>query len=100
MRYAIVKDSLVANIVEWSGNSEFIVDGELIPADDNAWIGGEYVDGAFVARVVEPHVPTYTEQRAAAYGSLESQIEFITENGLDAWQAKVAEIKALYPKPE
>jgi len=26
------------------------------------------------------------------------QIEFITENGLDAWQAKVAEIKARHPK--
>ena len=28
----------------------------------------------------------------------ESQIEFITENGLEAWQTKVAEIKARYPK--
>ena len=32
------------------------------------------------------------------YGSVESQIEFITENGLDAWKTKVDEIKAKYPK--
>jgi hypothetical protein len=32
------------------------------------------------------------------YGSVESQIEFITENGLDAWKTKVDEIKTKYPK--
>ena len=36
--------------------------------------------------------------RVVEYGSAETQIEFITENGLEAWQAKVAEIKAKYPK--
>ena len=36
--------------------------------------------------------------RKAAYGNVESQVEFISENGLDAWQAKVAEIKAANPK--
>jgi hypothetical protein len=28
MKYAIVKDSLVTNIVEWDGSSEYAVDGE------------------------------------------------------------------------
>ena len=37
--------------------------------------------------------------RLAEYGSAESQIEFITENGLEAWQTNVAEIKARNPKP-
>ena len=32
------------------------------------------------------------------YGTLASQIEYITENGLEAWQAKVAQIKADNPK--
>lgn len=36
--------------------------------------------------------------RKAAYGSIEQQIEYITENGIDAWQTKVAEIKANNPK--
>ena len=36
--------------------------------------------------------------RMSEYGSVESQIEFITEQGLDAWQTKVQEIKTKYPK--
>ena len=36
--------------------------------------------------------------RKSEYGSVDSQIEFITENGLDAWKTKVDEIKGKYPK--
>lgn len=36
--------------------------------------------------------------RLNSYGKPEDQLEFITENGLEAWQAKVAEIKAQNPK--
>lgn len=47
----------------------------------------------------EPFVPsTYVEKRVLEYGSVLSQLEFITENGLEAWQTKVAEIKKKYPK--
>lgn len=46
---------------------------------------------------VDPR-PQYVQDRAAAYGTLESQIEYITENGLAAWQAHVAQIKADNPK--
>ena len=48
---------------------------------------------------VDPR-PQYVQDRTAAYGSAESQLEYITENGLDAWQTKVAQIKADNPKPE
>ena len=41
---------------------------------------------------------TWLEGRIDEYGANAHQIEFITENGLEAWQAKVAEIKAKYPK--
>ena len=36
--------------------------------------------------------------RVNEYGSIAEQIEYITENGLDAWQSKVNSIKAKYPK--
>jgi len=36
--------------------------------------------------------------RQKEYGSPEKMIEFITENGLEAWQSKVQEIKTKYPK--
>ena len=41
---------------------------------------------------------SWLQNRIFDYGDVSSQIEFITENGLEAWQAKVAEIKAKYPK--
>ena len=40
----------------------------------------------------------YSLLREQEYGETRDQIEFITENGLEAWQTKVAEIKAKYPK--
>tara|TARA_R100001443_G_scaffold105627_2_gene114695 strand:+ start:154 stop:468 length:315 start_codon:yes stop_codon:yes gene_type:complete len=36
--------------------------------------------------------------RQKEYGSTAEQIEYITENGLEAWQTKVQEIKTKYPK--
>ena len=36
--------------------------------------------------------------RQKEYGSLESQIEYITEKGLDAWKTNVQTIKTKYPK--
>jgi len=37
-------------------------------------------------------------KRLNAYGDWRDQLEFITENGLEAWQSKVTEIKSRYPK--
>ena len=36
--------------------------------------------------------------RIKEYGSIAEQIEYITENGIEAWQSKVNSIKAKYPK--
>jgi hypothetical protein len=89
MAYAIVKNSLVTNIVEWDGVSEYAVDGELIQADANAWIGGEY-NGSFVTQPpAPPYEPTAEElQKAAdkqsahdklsALGLTDAEIEAIT----------------------
>jgi len=45
--------------------------------------------------VVEPQ---WLQDRREAYGSSATQLEYITENGLEAWQTHVAEIKAMIPK--
>ncbi len=66
MNYAIVKDSLVTNMVEWDGVSEYNVDGELVQATDVAYIGGTY-NGSFVARPpATPYQPTAEEIQKAA----------------------------------
>ena len=38
------------------------------------------------------------QKRLGSYGTPQDQLEFITENGLEAWQTRVAEIKTLHPK--
>jgi len=66
MAYAIVKDNLVTNIVEWDGVSEYTVDGELVQATDVAYVGGAY-NGSFVARPPTPvPEPTAEEIQKAA----------------------------------
>ena len=42
--------------------------------------------------------PQWLDDRIAAYGTTASQLEYITENGIEAWQAHVATIKANNPK--
>ena len=89
MSYAIIKNSLVTNIVEWDGSSEYTVDGELVQADANAYIGGTY-NGSFVARPVEPTPEPTPEQaqkaadkqsahdKLSALGLTDAEIEAIT----------------------
>lgn len=46
----------------------------------------------------ETVVPDWYISRQEAYGSPASQIEFITEHGIDAWRTHVEAVKALFPK--
>ena len=39
-------------------------------------------------------------QRRAAYGSAEEQLEFLAEHGIEAFRERQAAIKARHPKPD
>ena len=80
MAYAIVKNSLVTNMVEWDGVSEYTVDGELVQADANAYIGGTY-NGSFVARPVEP-TPEPTPEQAQKAADKQSAHDKLSALGL------------------
>ena len=41
---------------------------------------------------------TAIDKRKAEYGTVEQQLEYITENGLTKWQENVTAIKKKYPK--
>ena len=43
--------------------------------------------------------PDWLKGRKLEYGSVDSQIEYIAEKGLAAWQTEVARIKTKYPQP-
>ena len=53
-----------------------------------------------VVEEVVDDTPAWLLARQVAYGAVEAQVEYITENGLEAWQAKVAQIKTDNPKPD
>ena len=96
MKYALIKNNKVELIsyqqtegyVEVSDN----VFAEMIRKQDGTF---DYTDEFKSAHT---KVDTYEDKRIKEYGSIAEQIEYITENGLDAWQSKVNSIKAKYPK--
>ena len=64
-KYAVVKDGIVKNLIQWDGG-EYHADGQLIEATHDAYIGGAYTDGAFVPRPPEPEPePTAEEVQLA-----------------------------------
>lgn len=58
------------------------------------------VDKGGVSEPSEEPTPEWFLDRQSAYGTAESQIEFIVENGLEAWQEHVRMIKELFPKDD
>ena len=98
-RYAIVKNEIVNNIVEYDGVSEFSVDGDLIADDGNAYIGGSYSNGAFTPIPAPEDIATYSEKRQLEYPSIEECVHAILDDQLDALQVKRQAVKAKYPKP-
>jgi len=104
MNYAIIKDSLVTNMVEWDGVSEYQADGELVQADANAYIGGTY-NGSFVARSVEPDTSTYADKRKSEYPSINELVVALWEGVVEERMASVTALEILrqgvktkYPK--
>ena len=103
MNYAIVKDSLVTNMVEWDGISEYIVDGELVVATEDAKIGGSW-DGnvfTFVEPEPEPDTRTYAEKRKDAYAPIADQLDmqyWDSVNGSRTWLDHIEAVKEAHPK--
>ena len=93
-RYAIVKNEIVNNIVEYDGVSEFSVDGDLIADDGNAYLGGSYSNGAFTPRPVPEDIATYSEKRQLEYPSINDLIVALWENVIEERAASVIELEA------
>lgn len=101
MKYAIINSGIVENIVEWDGASEYHTEGVLVEADANAYIGGVYADGAFVARPPEPDTRTYADKRRDAYPSWQEQMDMMFHDqteGSRTWLDAIEAVKEAYPK--
>jgi len=79
-KYAIVKNGIVENLIQWDGG-EYHADGELIEATHDAWIGGAYTNGAFVPRPPEP-APEPTAEQLQAQADRQSAFDKLTALGL------------------
>jgi len=60
---------------------------------------GNIVDYDEAAVDAEVAAHAYKESRAAAYPSIEDQLDDIYHNGLDAWKTKILAVKKAHPKP-
>ena len=94
MKIDIIKSILAINpnaVVSVSGDDVNQIQWlENTPVIDSATILAKQAELQILEDVIS--------KRINEYGSIAEQIEYITENGLDAWQSKVAEIKTKYPK--
>ena len=107
LRYA---DNSWAEIVLASDMTEADLDDLAFQFAPKAGVAPSFATTGFTSTasakpepVVEDSVddrPAWLIARTNAYGSLESQLEYITENGLEAWQTHVAKIKTDNPKPD
>jgi len=100
-KYAIVQDTVVTNYVEWDGVSQFNPDGQLIIDDGNSYIGGSYIDSAFIPKPPEEDTFTYMEKRQASYASTGDQLDmqyWDSVNDTTIWKDHIASVKAQFPK--
>jgi hypothetical protein len=70
---------------------------EWIAVNQTGSVTQEAYSETTVEKVEETDNPAWLDARIAAYGATSSQIEFITEKGLAAWQEEVAAIKLANP---
>jgi hypothetical protein len=96
MKYALIKNNKV-ELISYKQTEGFVEVADNVFADMVKKSDGTF-DYTNDFKSAHTKVDTYADKRTKEYGSIEEQIEYITENGLDAWQTKVNSIKAKYPK--
>jgi hypothetical protein len=97
---------------EWLNETKVVTEGKEAVLDDDGMIIEEAVQE--VTELVRPYVAMdqdildtkvseylsnrYADLRKCNYPSIEEQLDMIYHNGLDAWKAKITEVKEKYPK--
>ena len=96
MKYALIIDNKVIQI-SYQHTEGFVEVNDSVFADMVKKSDGTF-DYTDEFKLAHTKVETYADNRIKEYGSIAEQIEYITENGIEAWQSKVASIKTKYPK--
>jgi hypothetical protein len=96
MKYALIKNNKV-ELISYQATEGFVEVADTVFADMIRKSDGTF-DYTDEFKLTHTKVDTYADKRLKEYGTIAQQIEYITENGLDAWQTKVNTIKTKYPK--
>jgi hypothetical protein len=74
-----------------------VVDGVVVEMTAEEVSEWEAMSAAYAADLA---ANKYKSDRAAAYPSIEDQLDDIYHNGIDAWKANILAVKQAHPKPE
>ena len=96
MKYALIKNNIV-ELISYKPIEGYVEVNDNVFADMIKKSDGTF-DYTDEYKSAHTKVKTYADKRIKEYGSIAKQIEYITENGIEAWQSKVNSIKAKYPK--
>ena len=77
--------------------SKKLVDGVLTYMTEEDIAQRDADNAAYAAEIA---ANGYKFERAAAYPSIEDQLDDIFHNGIDAWKANILAVKKAHPKPE
>lgn len=77
--------------------SKKLVDGVLTDMTEQEIAQRDSDNAAYAADLA---ANGYKSDRAAAYPSIEDQLDDIYHNGIDAWKANILAVKQAHPKPE
>jgi len=91
---------------QFNGNTYWMQPGDKVPpgfGEDSGKILSEVLNmtsDQIIAAQKEFDTNKARQLRANEYPSFADQFDMIYHQGIDAWKAKIEEIKAKYPKPE
>ena len=71
--YAQIKNGKVVNMIKWDGDSALNLDGELILATPDAYIGGEYTSNVFIPSISQEELDQM-EQEAIEIAEAKAQL--------------------------
>jgi len=81
-------------------NSNKEIDGWEVVSGENAQEVQDFINktGDYSQEAIFERISTPIEKRKNEYGTIEEQLEYIVENGLEAFITRQNAIKAKYPK--
>jgi hypothetical protein len=87
MRFVVIENNVVVNVIEWDGEGSFGTDLELV-ASDTAGIGYQVVNGILVA----PDQPVVASAIPVSVTMRQALLELLASGYLDAVEAAIAQM--------